>query len=105
MPKHALSVTLRAENITWLKARSGAGQARSVSDLLDQLVSAARQAGHAGPARSVVGTIDVDAADPGLEGADAAVRRLFEGSLGRPLVLREKPATYRARTAVKKRRG
>jgi hypothetical protein len=105
MPRQALSVTLQTENITWLKARSGAGQARSLSELLDRLVTAARQAGHAGQARSVVGTIDVDAADPNLEGADASVRSLFEASLSRPLVVREKRATHRTRTMAMKRRG
>ena len=43
MSKHAISVTLHRDNLTWLKARAGAIGARSVSDLLDQLVSELRR--------------------------------------------------------------
>jgi hypothetical protein len=89
MSKRAISVTLEADNLTWLRGRAGAAGVRSVSQLLDQLVTTARRAGHVGPARSVVGTIDVDPSDPGLAGADAAVQALFETSLGRPFVLGE----------------
>lgn len=107
--KHALSVTLDADNVTWLKGRAGAGAVRSVSELLDQLVTAARQAGRTGPARSVAGTIDIDASDPMLEGADALVRDMYEVSLGRPLAVRESAARYGSqtrRTAPRaKRRG
>ena len=74
MAKQAISVTLEADNLTWLKGRAGAAGLRSVSELLDQLVTAARASGRVGPSRSVVGTIDVDASDPWLEGADEAVR-------------------------------
>jgi hypothetical protein len=87
--KQPISVTLRTENITWLKGRAGADGLRSVSELLDRLVSEARATGRAGPPRSVVGTIDIDPGDPGLEGADAAVRALFDASLSRPLAVRE----------------
>jgi hypothetical protein len=106
--KRALSVTLGEDNVTWLKGRTGAGGARSVSELLDQLVTAARQTGRVGPARSVVGTVDIDSSDPLLEGADVAVRTLYEASLNRPLVIRESPAQYSAgprRRATKTRRG
>jgi hypothetical protein len=106
MPKQAISVTLDAENVTWLKGRAGAAGLRSVSELLDRIVSAARASGRVGPARSVVGTIDIDAADPLLEKADAAVRAMFETSLGRPLVVREIPSDYRSRRRIaRKRRG
>jgi hypothetical protein len=108
-PKQALSVTLEADNVTWLKGRAGAGGVKSVSELLDRLVSAARQAGRVGPVQSVVGTVDIDAADPLLEGADAAIRGMYEISLGRPLVAREEKATYtvgrRQRRPAPKRRG
>jgi hypothetical protein len=107
--KQALSVTLGADNVTWLKGRAGAGGVRSVSELLDQLVTAARQSGRVGPAKSVVGTIDIDSSDPSLEGADAAVRSMYEGSLGRPLIVREAPPRYSARPPrgrpAKKARG
>lgn len=101
--KHAISVTLGADNVMWLKGRAGAGGVRSVSELLDRLVTAARQAGRVGPTTSVVGTIDIDSSDPLLEGADAALRSMYEASLGRPLAVREAPARYVR--AAKKPRG
>ena len=104
MAKQAISVTLDADNLTWLKGRAGAAGVRSISELLDQLVTAARESGRIGPSRSVVGTIDIDENDPLLEGADAAVRTMFETSVGRPLMVKETPAVYRV-TRKKPRRG
>ena len=104
MSKQAISVTLDAENVTWLKGRAGAAGLRSVSELLDRIVSAARASGRVGPAQSVVGTIDIDASDPLLETADAAVRTMFERSLGRPLDVREPRADQRPRRHVTKKR-
>jgi hypothetical protein len=104
MAKQAISVTLDADNLTWLKGRTGAAGLRSVSELLDQLVTAARESGRIGPSQSVVGTIDIDASDPLLEGADDAVRMMFETSLGRPLIVKDTPAEYRV-APRKKRRG
>jgi len=98
-------VTLREDNLTWLRARAGSGHWRSVSELLDELVTAARQSGRVGPPKSVVGTIDIDASDPLLDGADAAVGSLFEGSLRRPTVVRETRAEYESRPRRKARRG
>ena len=98
-------MTLDADNVTWLKGRVGAGGQRSVSALLDQLVTAARQQGRVGSSRSVVGTIDIDASDPLLEGADASVRGLFEASLARPLAVRGRSPAYGAFRAKNKRRG
>src|SRR5476651_235851 len=95
MPKQAISVTLDADNLTWLKGRAGAAGARSVSALLDRLVAAARESGAVGPSRSVVGTIDLAPGDPLLRRADAAVRGLFDASLGR--ALRRKPVEKRRR--------
>ncbi len=95
MPKNAISVTLDADNLTWLKARAGAGQVRSVSELLDQLVTEARTRGSAVHSKSVVGTIDVDPSDPLLLGADDAIDMLFTRSLGRPLAVKEAGARYR----------
>jgi hypothetical protein len=103
MAKQAISVTLETDNLTWLKGRAGAAGLRSVSELLDQLVAAARASGRIGPSRSVVGTIDVDSGDPSLERADAAVRDLFDQSLRRPLMVKASPRS-RA-TAKKARRG
>jgi hypothetical protein len=106
MPKQAISVTLDADNLTWLRGRAGAAGLRSVSELLDQLVTAARESGRVGPSRSVVGTIDIDAIDPLLEAADEAIRGIYEASLRRPLMVRENRAGYRGAGARKKaRRG
>lgn len=99
-------MTLEAENVTWLKGRAGAAGLRSVSELLDRIVTAARASGGVGGARSVVGTIDIGADDPLLQNADAAVRAIFETSLRRPMAVRETPPKHRSRTRTRgKRRG
>ena len=106
MSKQAISVTLAADNITWLRGRVGASGLRSVSDLLDRIVTDARQRGDHTPSRSVVGTIDLDATDPTLERADAIVRTAFARSLARPAMVRERAPQYvAARTHNKRRRG
>jgi len=97
MARHPISVTLEADNLTWLKGRAGAA-GESVSELLDQLVTAARHAGAVAGTRSVAGTIDIDAADPGLERADEAVRAVYQNSIRRPLLVRDEPAPYAARS-------
>lgn len=78
--KQAISVTLERANVTWLKARADATACRSVSELLDRLVTTARLGGHVAARRSVAGTIEIDPADPSLERADAEIRRLFKTS-------------------------
>ena len=105
MAKQAISVTLDTDNLTWLKGRAGAAGLRSVSELLDQLVTAARESGRIGPSRSVVGTIDIDASDPMLEGADDVVSGMYEMSLRRPLMVRETKADYRITPRKKRPRG
>jgi hypothetical protein len=108
MARRALSVTLEIDNIVWLKGRAGAA-GESVSEMIDQLVTAARQGTCAGQMRSVAGTIDLDSSDPLLERADRAVRAAFDASLGRPLdsardrplAVREARATYRPARARK----
>ena len=111
MTRRAISVTLDSDNLTWLKGRAGATGVRSVSELLNQLVTAARQGGHGAPARSVAGTIDIDSADPALEHADAAVQDLFDASVARPFIARERGAARqsgrarRSRSTKKTRRG
>ncbi|MEO8256875.1 MAG: hypothetical protein ABI868_05960 [Acidobacteriota bacterium] len=97
--KQAISVTLGADNVTWLKGRAGAGGVRSLSQFLDQLVTAARQGGRVGPATSVVGTIDIDSSDPLLAGADAALQAIYEASLGRPLAVRAAAAQHAGQPA------
>lgn len=105
MPKNAISVTLDADNLTWLKARAGAGEARSVSDLLDRIVTDARTRGTGGGVTSVVGTIDVDPSDPLLLRADDAIAALFTESLGRPLIVKKRTAYAPAKARAGKRRG
>ena len=94
--KQAVSVTLTSDNLVWLRARAGAAGIRSVSELLDRLITNARAKGPGDVKKSVVGTIDVAAADPLLRGADEAIKGIYQASLGRPLFVNEKNATYRA---------
>jgi hypothetical protein len=105
MAKQAISVTLDTDNLTWLRGRAGAAGLRSVSELLDQLVTSARESGRIGPSRSVVGTIDIDPSDPLLEGADEVVRAMYEASLRRPLMVKEATVEYRVPGRRKGRRG
>jgi hypothetical protein len=106
MAKQAISVTLDTDNLTWLKGRAGAAGLRSVSELIDQLVSAARAGVHIGPSRSVVGTIDIAPSDPMLDAADDIVREIYETSLRRPLMVKETSPASGASTVKKKpRRG
>jgi hypothetical protein len=106
MPRRPVSVTLDVENLTWLKGRAGAAPGRSVSALVDTIISRARLEGGVGPVRSVVGTIDIGADDPFLDRADEVVRGVFEKSLARPISMRERAPTYRGRRpSPRKRRG
>lgn len=99
MARKAISITLELDNLVWLKGRAVA-EKESVSELVDQIVTAARDGGtRTGPARSVAGTIDVDSSDPMLEQADAALRAAFDASLGRPLAVHEARASHQARPA------
>jgi hypothetical protein len=99
-------VTLDVENLTWLKGRAGAAPGRSVSAVVDTIISRARLEGGVGPVRSVVGTIDIGAEDPFLDRADEVVRGVFEKSLARPISMRERaPASRGRRPSPGKRRG
>jgi hypothetical protein len=90
MAKEPVSVTLDRDNLLWLRGRMASAKRRSLSDALDEILTAARLGGRmAGAARSVVGTIDIAADDPGLERADSYVRGEFDASLARPLVVHE----------------
>ena len=105
--KRAISVTLDADNITWLKGRAGATGLRSVSELLDRIVRDARQSGRVGPSTSVIGTIDIDPQDPLLAHADELIRTTFDKSIGRPMMVKEAGSVYRVsrRSPRKRRRG
>jgi len=93
MPKSAVSVTLDADNLVWLRARAAQRKRRSLSEALDEVVTAARTGGlGAGPVRSVVGTISCS--DEDLRAAEAYVRTVFEESLARSLEVHEPRAVY-----------
>jgi hypothetical protein len=102
--RKAVSVTLKADNVLWLRAQAAATARGSLSEVLDDLVSDARQAGQTAVAaiRSVVGTIDLPDDDPRLERADAFIRAQFEKSTRRPMLVKESSPRYGSR---RKRRG
>lgn len=111
MAKEPVSVTLQRENLLWLRGRAASAKRRSLSDALDRVVTAARLGGRSGDVRSVVGTVDIGAADVDLDGADAALYTYVHASLSRPFIARETgPAgsggdTPRTQTRRSTRRG
>jgi hypothetical protein len=95
MAKEPVSVTLGRDNLLWLRGRMASSKRRSLSDALDEILTAARLGGRmAGSIRSVVGTIDIASDDPGLERADQYIRGEFEASLAQPLVVHEDRPVY-----------
>jgi len=110
MAKRAVSVTLEADNLLWLRGQARAASARSLSQILDRLVSDARRAGrvHESSVRSVVGTIRIADDDEELLRADAAIRALFpvprQPALG-ARTLRPKRATGRRFSRVGRLNG
>lgn len=96
MPKRGISVTLSDDNLLWLKARTQAAKARSLSETLDGLITEARLSGRIPDSllRSVVGTVDVAEDDPNLDQADTYIRDLFSSSAGRPVLARERRTRY-----------
>jgi hypothetical protein len=96
MPKRPVSVTLDEDNLLWLRGRMARRKRRSLSDALDEVISAARASGTLDAPRSVVGTIGLPDDDPGLESTDAYTRALFAQSLSRPLLVHEQPSVYPA---------
>ena len=107
MPKTGISVTLGDTNLLWLKGRVRATGGRSLSETLDDLITAARTSGKAtaGAIRSVAGTVDIADDDTGLERADAYIHELFEQSAKRPIVAREEPPASRPPARRGKSRG
>jgi hypothetical protein len=90
MPKAPVSVTLDVDNLLWLRARAVSRKRRSLSDALDEIVTAARTGALGVQAsRTVVGTIDIAADDPDLLRADAYIRQEMEASLARPIAVHE----------------
>ena len=105
--RKAISVTLKADNVVWLRGRAAATARGSLSEVLDQIVTDARSSGRldAGTARSVRNTIDLPDDDPGLEQADAYVRGVFDASIRRPVLVQEPTGTYGLPRKKAKRRG
>lgn len=97
--RKAISITLGQDNLLWLRGQAARTAKGSVSEVLDQIVVEARQAGRTDPAavRSVVGTIDLPDDDPDLAGADAYIRSIFATSSHQPTVVRERPPHPRPR--------
>jgi hypothetical protein len=92
--RKAISITLSAENLLWLRGQAARTAKGSVSEVLDGIVQQARSSGSAAPGSmlSVAGTIDLPEEDPELENADGYVRALFSASARQPMVVREKAA-------------
>lgn len=84
-----ISVTIEPDNLLWLKAQAAATAKGSVSDVLDRLVRDARLEGRTDAIRSVVGTIDLPDGD--VDRAEAYVRSMFDRSISRPILVRERP--------------
>ena len=97
--KRAISVTIDEDNLLWLKGQAGASDSGSVSEVVDRLVREARIGGRTDAAaiRSVVGSVDLPRDDEDLAGADAYVREVFDRSLGRPMLVKERPPARKAR--------
>ncbi len=96
--KTAISITVRDENLLWLKGQAAATTGGNLSELIDRLVQRARTSGVADVAvRSVAGTIDLPS-DDAIEESGSYVRDLFERSLRRPMLVRERRPRTRSRT-------
>ena len=94
--RKAISITLSAENLLWLRGQAARTAKGSVSEVLDDIVRQARSSGAATPesVKSVAGTIDLPDDDPDLEEADAYIRSVFAASARQPMVVREKTKPY-----------
>ncbi len=90
--KKAISVTLKSENLLWLKAQAAARTGGNVSEIVDRLIRDARATSTTDRAaiRSVVGTINLPD-DESLAEAESSVRTMFDRSLSRPMLVRETP--------------
>jgi hypothetical protein len=103
MPKAPVSVTLEEDNLLWLRARVTGSKRRSLSEAIDDVVTAARLGGHPAHIRSVVGTVDISASDPGLDEADDYLSSIFHASVSRPFLVRETPPPYGPKKRTKRR--
>ena len=103
--RKAISITLSAENLLWLRGQAARTAKGSVSEVLDGIVREARSSGSAAPesVKSIAGTIDLPDDDPDLQHADTYIRSLFSTSARQPFLVRERPPKKPA--ARKARRG
>ena len=103
MNKQAISVTLEADNLAWVRSRALVAGRLSVSEMLDRLIEEARASGEgAGPGRTVVGTVEIAREDPELLTADEAIRALMGRSVARTaraIGRASRPGSGRARGA------
>jgi hypothetical protein len=102
MPKQSISVTIDRDNLLWLRGRAAACKQESVSEALNEILTAARLGG-LGEARSVVGTIEIAAEDPDLAHADEHIRAPFSALLKRPAVAHETRAHMGGRRKPRRR--
>jgi hypothetical protein len=81
-----ISITIGVENLLWLKGQALATASGTVSGVIDQIITEARQ-GRARPGtiRSVVGSVRIPDDDPEMIQAKDDVRALVEASLSRSL--------------------
>ena len=95
--KKAVSFTLDADNLLWLKGQATA-RSGNVSAVVDELIREARHAGKTRPGsvRSVAGTIDLPDEDPDLARADEYIRTVVERSIRRPVQVTERSVPPRA---------
>jgi hypothetical protein len=88
--KKAISVTLRGDNLLWLKGQAAATTGGNVSEVVDRLVQQARTSRASDIAvRSVVGSIDLPAG--ALDGSDGSLQSLFDRSLRRSISVTRRP--------------
>ena len=98
MSKQAVSVTLRPDNLLWLKTRVKAGGRRSLSEALDEIITEARAGAGAAAleTRSVVGNARIPGSEASLARAGAEQRALFRGSAERKIRAKRRRAWKRA---------
>lgn len=104
MSKQAVSVTLRLDNLLWLKTHVKATGGRSLSEALDEIITEARTGIGASTAavRSVVGNARIPRSEEALSEAGAQVAVQFRRSADRtegpiPRARRRKPRRAAAR--------
>jgi hypothetical protein len=85
MSKKAVSVTLRPDNLLWLKTRVKVKGERSLSETLDGIITEARAGAGAGGSeiRSVLGNARIPGSEAALSEAGARVAALFRKSVRR----------------------